>query len=76
MPYNKQNYNSLVCEIRLRFQNPEQLAIFAHCGFRDKTNVPTRFTLQVIVREIHGSFEIKITFWNKFKNYPLDSLAS
>ena len=46
--------------ISLHSRNPELLAILACCGIRDKTNVPTKFTLQVVVREIHGIFVIGI----------------
>ena len=35
---------------------PEQLAISACCGIRNKTIVPTKFTLQLIVRGIHETF--------------------
>ena len=41
------------CGIHLQLRNPEQLAIFACCGIRNKINVPTKFTLQVYVRGIH-----------------------
>ena len=37
-------------------RNPDQLAIFACSGIRDTTNVPTKLTLQVFVRGIHGRF--------------------
>ena len=37
----------------IQSRNPEQLAIFACCGIRNKTNVPTKFTLQVYVCGIH-----------------------
>ena len=41
------------CGIHLQLRNPEQLAIFACCGIRNKLNTPTNFTLQVYVRGIH-----------------------
>ena len=44
------------CGIHLRLRNPEKLAIFACFGIRGTTNFPTKFTLQVFVRGIHGSF--------------------
>ena len=62
------------CRIHFQLRNPEQLAIFACCGIRDTTNVPTQITLHSYVRGIHGKFvsEIhllfgtckKISFWN------------
>ena len=52
------------CGIHLQLQNSKQLATFACCGIRGTTNVPTKFTLQVIVRGIHGSFVSGLTFWN------------
>ena len=56
-----------VCGIRLKtlripltfadsifsMRNPEQLAIFACCGIRNKLIVLTKFTFQVYVRGIH-----------------------
>ena len=42
--------------ISLELRKPEQLALFACCGIRSKTNVPAKFTLQVLVRGIHGNF--------------------
>ena len=33
--------------------NPEQIAMFACCGIREKTNEPTSFTLIVFVRGFH-----------------------
>ena len=63
-----------LAKLGIHLQNPKQLAIFACCGTRNKTNVPTKFTLQVYVRGIHGSFVsgihlhfgtcCKISFWN------------
>ena len=41
------------CRIHLHLRNPEQLAIFACFGIRNKTNLPTKFTLQVYVCGIH-----------------------
>ena len=41
------------CGIHLQLRNPEQLAIFACCEICSKTNVPTKFTLQVYVCGIH-----------------------
>ena len=41
------------CGIHLQLRNPEQLAIFACCGIRNKTNVPSKVTLQVYVCGIH-----------------------
>ena len=36
------------------------------CGnrsnFRNKTNVPTKFTLQIFVRRIHGIFEVESAY--------------
>ena len=37
----------------IQLRNPEQLAIFAGCGIRNKTKVPTKFTSQVYVCGIH-----------------------
>ena len=42
-----------ICGIHLHLRNPEQLAIFTCCRIRNKTNVPTKFTVQVYVRGIH-----------------------
>ena len=58
----KQNSHKLVGNggIRLHLRNPltlcnsEQLPIFARCGIDDKTNVPTKFTLQLFVRGVQG----------------------
>ena len=44
------------CGISLQLRNPERLATFACCRFRNKTNVPTKFTLQLFVRGIHKIF--------------------
>ena len=49
-----------VCEIRLQLRNPEQQAIFVCWGIRNKTNVLTKFTLQVYVCGIHWKFFV----WN------------
>ena len=64
----------MFCEIHLQLRNPKQLAIFAFCGIRDTTNVPTKFTFHSYVRGIHGSYvseihlhfgtSLKISFWN------------
>ena len=35
------------CGIHLQLRNPEQLAVFACCGIRNKTSMPTKFTLRV-----------------------------
>ena len=40
-------------ESTYNLRNPEQLAIFACCGIRKKTNVLTKLTLQVYVCGIH-----------------------
>ena len=45
-----------ICGSHLELRNPEQLAIFACCGIRNKLNVPTKFTLQVYVLGIHVNF--------------------
>ena len=45
--------STYICGIRLQLRNPELLAKFSCCEIRDKTNVPTKFTLQVFVRGIH-----------------------
>ena len=45
-----------VCGNHLQLRNPKQLAIFACCGIRDTTNVPTKFMLHSYVRGIYGSF--------------------
>ena len=37
------------CGIHLLLRIPQQQAIFACCGIRNKTNVPINFTLQVYV---------------------------
>ena len=62
------------CGIHLQLRNSKQLAIFACCGFRGTTNVPTEFMLQVFVRGIHRSFvsgihwffgtSLKVCLWN------------
>ena len=62
------------CGIHLQLRNPKQLAIYACCGIRDTTNVPTKFTLHSYVRGIHGNFVsgihlhfgtcLKTSFWN------------
>ena len=41
--------------IHLQLWNPKQLAIFACCGIRDRTNVQTKFKLHSYVRRIRGS---------------------
>ena len=48
------------CGIHLQLRSPEQLALFACCGIRNTTFVPTKFTLQVFVRWVHGSFVKRI----------------
>ena len=58
------------CGTHLQLQNPEQIAFFACCGIRHTT----KFTLELFVREIYGSFKngihlqfgtcLKISFWN------------
>ena len=63
------------CVIRLQLRKPELLANFSCCGIRDKTIVPTKFTLQVFVRRIHGNFVggvhshfgtcLNISLWNQ-----------
>ena len=40
------------CGIYFQLRNPEQLAIIACCGIRNKINVPTKLTLHVYVRGI------------------------
>ena len=42
--------------IHWQLRNPEQIAFFACCGIRGTTIVPTKITLHVFVRGIHGSF--------------------
>ena len=44
------------CGIHQQLRNPEQLAMLACCGIRNKTNVPTKITLQVYVCGIHWNF--------------------
>ena len=63
------------CGIHSQLRNPEQLAIFACCGIRTKTNVATKFTLQVLVRGIPEKFckRKPLTFWNMFKDLSLES---
>ena len=41
-------------------RNPEKLATFARCGFRDKTKVLTNLSLQKFAREIHRILKIGI----------------
>ena len=63
-----------IIEIYLQLRNSEQLAMFACCGIRGATNVPTKFTLQVFVCGIHGNFVsgiylhfetcLKVCLWN------------
>ena len=48
-----------LCGTHLQLQNSEELAIFACCGIRDSTNVPTNFTLHSIVRGIHGTYIVE-----------------
>ena len=48
--------STYICGTHLQMWNPEQQAIFACRGIRGTTNVPTKFTLQVFVSGIHGSF--------------------
>ena len=57
------------CGIHLQLRNPEQLALFACCGKRKKTNVPTKFTSQVYVCGIHWKFVcgIHLHFGTYFK---------
>ena len=57
------------CGIHLQLRNPEQLAIFACCGIRNKTNVPTKFTLQAYGCGIHWNFVcgIHLHFGTYFK---------
>ena len=50
------------CGIYLQLRNPKQLAIFACCGIRDTTSVPTKFRLHSYVRGIHENF----CKWNPF----------
>ena len=80
------------CGINLQLPNPKKLAIFSCCGLRNKTNVPTNFTLQVFVCGIHDNFVsgihlhfgicLKICLWNpehidtKLCPYSVHSLAS
>ena len=45
------------CGIHLQLRNLEELAIFASCGNRNKTNEPTKLTLQLFVCGIHETFE-------------------
>ena len=62
------------CGILILLRNPKQLVIFACCGMRDTTNVPTKFTLLSYVRGFHRSFVSRIhlhfgtclntSFWN------------
>ena len=62
------------CGIHLQLRNPKQLAMFACCGIRDTTYVPTKLTLHSYIHGIHGSFArgvylhfgtcLKISFWN------------
>ena len=60
-----------ICGIHLQLRNPEQLAIFACCGIRNKKNVPTKFTLQVYVCGFHWNFVcgIHLYFGTYFKAY-------
>ena len=55
--------------IHVQLRNPEQLAIFACCGIRNKTNEPTKFTLEVYVCGIHWNFVsgIHLHFGTYFK---------
>ena len=55
-----------ICGNHLQLWNPKQLAIFACCGIRDTTNMPTKFTLHSYVRGIHLHFGtcLKFSFWN------------
>ena len=57
------------CGIHLQLRNPEQLAIFACCGIRSKTNIPKKFRLQVYVCGIHWNFVcgIHLHFGTYFK---------
>ena len=80
------------CGIYLQLRNPEQLAIFACCGIRNKTNVPTKFTLQVYACGIKEILFVESTYIlehilrlvseiqehadTKLCSYPVHSLAS
>ena len=66
------------CGIRLQLRIPKQLAIFACCGIRDTTNMPTKFTLHSYVRGIYKSlvFGIQEHTDTKLCAYPVHSLAS
>ena len=56
IPYIFLRISFTFCGIDLQLRNPEQLAIFACCGIRNKTIVPTKLTLQLFVRGIHEIF--------------------
>ena len=58
------------CGTYLKLRNPEQLAVFACCGIRSKTNVPTNLTLQVLVRGAHETFVSGIHLhFRTYKNF-------
>ena len=59
------------CGIHLQLRNPKQRRIFACCGIRNKTNVPTKFTLQLLVRGIHWNFvsEVPLHFGTYLKTF-------
>ena len=58
-----------LCGFHLQLRNPDQQAIFACCRIRKKTNVPTKFLLQVYVCGIHWNFVcgIHLHFGTYFK---------
>ena len=59
------------------WRNPEKLTLFAGCGIRNKTNVPTNFKTQVFVRGIHENVVSGIhqhfETWNMFRSFSLES---
>ena len=67
------------CGVHLQLRNLKLIAVFACCGIRDTTNMPTNFTLHSYVSEIHGNFvsgihlhfskRLKISFWNPDRTY-------
>ena len=61
--------STYICGIILQLRNPEQLALFACCRIRNKTNVPTKFTLPLYVCGIHWKFVrgIHLLFGTYFK---------
>ena len=63
LQYSKQSFgNYLLLGNPLTFCGTWNIQLYARCGFRDKTKLPTKFTLQILVRRIHGNYVSGIHF--------------